>query len=60
MPGHGLDGLAVLVPRLHAPPPPPVDGLRGGGRDAPKEGEQLHDGLLICNSNIKFWREFLA
>ena len=46
LPGHGLDGLAVLVARLHAPPPAAVDGLGGGGGHAPEEGEQLHDGLL--------------
>ena len=46
LPGHRLDGLAVLVPRLHAPPPAAVDGLGGGGGDAPEEGKQLHDGLL--------------
>ena len=37
----------MLVPRLHAPPPAAMDGLCGGGGDAPEESEQLHDGLLV-------------
>ena len=47
LPGHRLHGLAVLVSRLDASPPAPVEGLGRGGGDAPEEGQQLHDSLLV-------------